>query len=320
MAIAGIDIGGTKTAAAVGDEQGTLLDAVRVPTDPGDGEDTLRRLTELIDPLIRRHAPDGLKAVGVSAPGPLDCHGQRMLTSPNMDWSGLHLGSLLRERFDAPVYMNNDANAAALAEWMFGACAGADPFIYLTMSTGIGGGIISSGRILQGVNDNAGEIGHITLELDGLPCSCGLKGCFEAYCGGRATADRLRAEIVDRHIDTLILEEAGGDPARISMREFSAAVRRRDPYALERWDEYMERMAQGVGSILMAFNPAAAVLGTIAMHEEDLVMDDLRARLKAYTWKPVYDGCRLEVTRLDRLGERGALAVALAGLSGTQHV
>ncbi|MBU1692454.1 MAG: ROK family protein [Verrucomicrobia bacterium] len=322
MKLLGIDLGGTKIAVCLGDETGTILSARRMPTLSPEGPPAcLRRTADLARALLNEAGLSArdLAAVGIAAPGPVSLREGLMLRPPNMaGWINVPLVKWAEEAFGCPAYMNNDANACALAEYLYGSCRGTPNLVYLTMSTGLGAGIILGGRLIQGATDLAGEVGHHVLDLNGPPCPCGQRGCLEIYCGGMNVANRLRERIVAENIRTAILDEAGGDPAAIDFRGFLAAVKKNDPFALEAWDEYLERLAQGVGNVIMFLNPQVILMGTIAIHAGDLLLGPLRERVKRYAWAPSVEACRILPSALEgRIGELSALAVAAAGLGRT---
>ncbi len=242
------------------------------------------------------------------------CSKRRMiLKTPNLKgWDHFKIGDFIEEKFNRPVFMQNDANGAGLAEYLFGACKGKD-LIYLTMSTGIGAGIVLNGKVLSGTNDLGGEVGHMTLDLNGPLCGCGKTGCWESYCGGKNLADQLRADIVANNIQTAILDEAGGDPEKISMQQIRAAIRAGDAYACEKWDVFIEKMAHAVGILLQTFNPEAIIMGTLAIHGGDTFIPQMIERIPKYAWKDALDVCRIEASELKNIGELSALAVALDG-------
>ena len=315
----GIDLGGTKTSVCLGDETGVIHSSRRMPTRTPDGpEVVLRRTADLARALLQDAGVSAgeLEAVGIAAPGPVSLERGLMLLPPNMaGWIDVPLVRWAEEAFGRPVFMNNDANACALAEYLYGSCRGTPNLVYLTLSTGLGAGIILDGRVIQGATDLAGEVGHHVLDIHGPPCPCGQRGCLEIYCGGMNVANRLRARIVSENIRTAILDEAGGNPGAIDFRAFLAAVKKNDPFALEAWDEYLERLAQGVGNVIMFLNPQVIMMGTIAIHAGDFLLAPLRERVKRYAWPPSVKACRILPSALEgRIGDLSALAVAAAGL------
>lgn len=315
MNLLGIDIGGTKIAVCIGDENGSVQVDQRFPTDANDPQTTLSRAAEVAEELIEKAGltVEQIDAIGISSPGPMCSKRRMILKTPNMKgWDHFQVGDFIEEKFNRPVFMQNDANGAGLAEYLFGAQKGKD-LIYLTMSTGIGAGIVVHGEILSGVNDLGGEVGHITLDLNGPLCGCGKTGCWESYCGGKNLADQIRADIVANNIQTAILDEADGDPEKINVQAIRAALRAGDAYAVEKWDVFIEKMAHAVGILLQSFNPEAILMGTLAIHGGDTFIPQMIERLPKYAWKGVMDVCTIEASELKNIGELSALAVALDG-------
>ncbi|MFH0908890.1 MAG: ROK family protein [bacterium] len=319
MNLLGIDIGGTKTSVCIGDEHGRLLASKRIPTETpaGPGHWLPRTVAQVHDVLREaKLSLSDIRAVGIASPGPMSVSRGMMLAPPNMQgWVDVPVKKMVGDALGLPTHINNDANACAQAEFIFGSCKGTPNLVYLTMSTGIGAGIIVNGEVLQGVSDMGGEVGHHVLDSHGPPCPCGQRGCFEIYCGGLNVANRLRERIAREEARTAILDEAGGDPAKIDFRCLVAAVWKRDALALEAWDEYIERLAQGFGTIMMMVNPEVMILGTIAIHAGDLIIDPVRQRLHHYAWKHCTEPCRIIPSGLDTtIGDLSALAVAVCGM------
>ena len=209
-AIAAIDIGGTKIALGLSDTGGGGPVFRRFPTRLGDGP---RRIMEAaLDELERMAAERGARVVaaGVGCGGPLD-RGRGLILSPaNLPgWDEFPIVELIRERLGVPVVLDNDANAAALAEHEYGAGRGARNMVYLTISTGIGGGLILGGRLIHGVGDAAGEVGHMIVEPGGHPCGCGSRGCLETICSGTNIARRAVERLAEGTRSSLLLEGRG---------------------------------------------------------------------------------------------------------------
>ncbi|MCU0858346.1 MAG: ROK family protein [Pontiellaceae bacterium] len=315
MNLLGIDIGGTKMALSIGNERGEIMADQRFPTDCGNPQATLSRAVEVANELIVKAGltVEQIDAIGISSPGPMCSRRRMILETPNLKgWANFKIGDFFEEKLKRPVFMQNDANGAGMAEYLFGGCKGLD-LVYVTMSTGIGGGIVANGKIVSGINDLGGEVGHITLDINGPLCGCGKTGCWEAYCGGKTMADHIRAEIVANKIPTAILDLVGGDPARISMKEICAAVRAGDAYACGKWDVFIEKMAQAVGILLQTLNPQAIVMGTIAIYDGDLFLPQMMERLPRYAWQSSIDVCRIEPSVLKNIGELSAIAIAIDG-------
>ncbi len=316
MNLLGIDIGGTKIAVCIGNEKGTVQAARRFPTDANDPKATLERAAQIANELVEEAGLtlEQIRAVGISSPG-LMCSKRRMiLKTPNLKgWDHFKIGDFFDEKLNRPVWMQNDANGAGLAEYLFGAQKGKD-LIYLTMSTGIGAGIVIHGEVLSGNNDLGGEVGHITLDPNGPLCGCGKTGCWESYCGGKNFADRIREDIANNNVQTAILDVVDGDLGKINIQAIRVALRAGDEYAVEKWDVFIEKMAHAVGILLQCFNPEAIIMGTLAIHGGDTFIPQMIERIPKYAWKEALDVCTIEASALKNIGELSALAVALDGV------
>lgn len=315
MNLVGVDIGGTKISVCLGNDQGKIYSSKRILTQPLNGsKNGLKAIADLIHELMREQGLNltQITAIGISSPGPISSKEGKMLKPPNLPgWENTELVRFFKDAFHKPVMMNNDANAAALAEYQFGASKGIKNLIYLTCSTGMGGGAIVNGELLQGVSDTAAEVGHFVLDINGPQCPCGQKGCFETYCGGAAIAKKMREEIQRDKIDTQVLKEAQGHLDKIDAGCLITAAQKKDPYALKVWDEFILRLAQGIGVVLMNFNPEVVILGTIAIHSGSLLLEPLKKQLPRFAWKENIHSCRIEISHLgDQISELSALALA----------
>lgn len=260
-------------------------------------------------------ARNDVRAIGVSAPSPADIP-NGILTAPtnNPNWRNVPIKQYLSEHLGIETYFDNDANAGVLAEWFFGAGRGAKDVIYLTMSTGIGGGIIANGKLVQGRSYHAGEIGHMVLTIDGPDCSCGLKGCYEAYCGGVAIARRVQREIANQP-DHPIIKFAGGKLENVDLVAIEKAVRAGNDYALALWDEICLRNAQAYGMLMNMLNPEKIILGTIAWAAGDLFMEPVLKHVRRFAWKETYEVCEIVTSELRReIGYYAGAAVAFNSL------
>jgi len=281
----GIDIGGTKVALALGDEQGALLAQRRHPTrTTGHPE---RDLAELADEARALCAEAGVslsavRGVGVCVPGPLDPESGDLLNPPNLPgWTRVPVRRLLADRLGLPVYVENDANAAALAEWRFGAGRGFQHVVYLTMSTGVGAGLVLAGRLYTGKHGAAGEVGHAPVAWDGEPCACGARGCLEAYVGGAAWTRRLaRITPVTSRVAAL-----AGAPEQARPEHVVAAAREGDAFALAELARYNDYLARGLTALVFVLAPEVVILGTIpSAAGEELCLAPVRAQVLARVW------------------------------------
>lgn len=261
--VLGIDIGGTKLAVGVVAPDGRRLAKERAPTSAREGpEAVIRRLVELCRKVV---ADAGLElgelaAAGVGCGGPLDPRAGIILEPPNLPgWVGIPLVEILRDALSLQVHLDNDANAAALGEYRFGAGRGARNMVYLTLSTGVGAGVILDGRLYQGENGNAAELGHTSVYYQGRPCPCGSRGCLEAYASGTNIAARAK-EAIASGAQSQMSALAGGIE-KVTSETVVEAVRRGDALAIQIWDETMQILGAGIANAINAFNPSKVVLG-----------------------------------------------------------
>jgi glucokinase len=316
--ILGIDLGGTKAAISCASLNGRELAHKRIPTRPEDGpERGLERILKTADRIIDQAGVTGSKlaAVGLSVPGPIDMEHGRFLSLPNLPgWQGYPIRRRLEDHFSVPVHMDNDANAAALAEWKFGAGRGCDHLIYLTMSTGIGGGLILGGRLYRGKNFNAGEVGHQVIVPDGPLCGCGLPGHLEALCSGSGMARRLRQEVNSEN--SAMWQMAGGDPEKLSAEILVQAVRRGDQLAVTFFEQTLDELSTGLANLIFILNPEMIILGTIVAKNPDLYLQPLDRLVRSKVWDIFTPGLRIVPAQLiDRIGLFAPLALVLDALN-----
>lgn len=313
----GIDLGGTKTvvALALGDR---IAASQRFPTRPsGRPERDIEAIVAACRRLLADAgvAPADVDCVGVSAPGPMDSAREYVVGPPNLaGWDRVPLRALLEDALGRPVAMENDANAMVLAEWRHGAGRGFRDVAAITMSTGVGVGLILGGRLHRGETGNAGEFGHSTLEFDGEPCSCGLRGCVEAYVGGAAWTRRLRALAPP---DSFASRLAGGRDA-LRPEHVVAAAREGDTFATDEMERFNHYLARAVTNLVFALAPQVVVLGTIPTAAgEALCLEPVRARVAERTWSELVAQLRICGSELgDRRAELAGVSVAREALSG----
>lgn len=256
--IVAIDIGATKTLltlrAAEDLEAGWRDDHEVVRTD------TMTDPVELVAWIggeaerLRARVNGRLVAAGVAAPGPLDVASGRVTRSSNLGWHDVPLASMLGECLQAPVALDDDANTAALGEWHFGAGQGADPLGYVTVSSGVGGGVVVRGEIVRGVSGNAGEVGHIVIDPGGPRCGCGRRGDVESYAGGAALARRARRVWPGART-------SDGRPAPRTAEEVFRSARSGDPEAVGLVSEATEALAIAFAAMAAVIEPEAIVIG-----------------------------------------------------------
>lgn len=310
----GIDIGGTKIGIGLGDESGRLLGSSYKDNRDTDPAEVLPWIVSEANRLASSAGitVKDIAAFGISAPFPADAARGIMLRPPNNPkWRNVAILDYLKANLGIDGCFENDANCGALAEWFFGAGRNCSDFIYLTMSTGIGGGIIAANKLVRGGKAlSAGELGHICIQLDGRECSCGMRGCYEAYCGGRALAARMAEELADKP-DSMIMKLAS-EPGKPDMRTLEAAVRANDPYAVALWNEMSLRNAQAIGAFINAFNPQKIVLGTLAWAVGDLYIQPILKELPRFCWEEPRKACEIVTSELKReISSYAGIAAAL---------
>lgn len=262
----GIDLGGTKISTALVDADGKILasDYRETRASAADGPEPV--IARMLDAARTVMAQAGVKpaqvaAVGVGAPGPLDIEAGVLLSPPNLPgWTRVPLKKHIQDGLQIITFLENDANAAGLGEHRFGAGRGVQHMVYVTVSTGIGGGLILDGKLYHGSSGAAGEIGHTTIKPDGPRCNCGNWGCLEALASGTAIAREGR-ERVARGVPTLIAELAGGVPERITAKLVAEAASQGDAEARRILAEAMEYLGLGIANLINLFDPELVVIG-----------------------------------------------------------
>ena len=311
----GIDIGGTKLGLALGDDTGAIRARQRRPAAlTGRAVDDVAAIAADAKGLLAR-APEPVAGVGVAVPGPMDPERGLVLDPPNLaGWEEVPIREQLADALGLPVWIENDANAAALAEWRFGAGRGAQHVVYLTMSTGIGAGLVLGGRLHRGQAFGAGEVGHIPLLDDGPTCGCGLRGCFEALCGGASWTRRLR-EVTPPESRAATL--AGG-PDAVRPEHVVEAARAGDAFARAELDRFNQHLARAIVTLGFILAPEVVVLGTIPTAAGDaLCLDPVRERVRARLWPLLARGLAIEPSALgEALPDYAGLCVALEGSAG----
>ena len=318
--VLGFDIGGTKIGVGLVSDDGKILGSRRIENVDTYPEDILPQLADAAKALAAENQLEvtDLAGFGISAPGPADV-ANGVLTAPpnNPHWRNVPLLQYLKDQLGIPGCFENDANCGALAEGFFGAGRGINDFIYLTMSTGIGAGIVTGGTLVRGTGLYGGEFGHAVIEIhNGRRCGCGMSGCYEAYCSGRNVAKHVQELVKDRP-DHPAMKLAGGQAEKIDMRIVEQAFRAGDPLMAEVWDEMSLRNAQAMGILINTFNPKRLILGTLAWAIGDIYMDPIRKYLPRFCWQEMLKDCELVPSELRR--EISSYAGAAAALYFLLH-
>jgi glucokinase len=271
----GVDIGGTKVAAGVVAEDGSILEVLRSPTPDTEAHAVAATVVELVEQLRARH--DGIRTVGIGAAGWIDRGRSRVYFAPNVVWRDEPIRDDLAARIELPIVVENDGNATAWAEHRFGAGRGSPDLICVTIGTGIGGGMVASGTLYRGGFGIAAEFGHMQLVPDGHRCGCGRRGCWEQYCSGKALVREAR-EIAstDPVRGRRMLDLAGGQVDDITGPIVTQAAQEGDPAAVESFATVGEWLGRGLANVAAALDPGLLVIGGGVSDAGDLLLGPAR--------------------------------------------
>lgn len=302
----GIDIGGTKIAGAVVDEDGTVLAEARVVSPATDPAAIEAAVAGLVAQLVAEHP---VTAVGVGAAGYIASDRSTVLFAPNIAWRNEPLGADLGRLVGLPVVVENDGNVAAWGEFRYGAGRDHDDQLMVTVGTGVGGGVIAGGRLLRGAHGVAGEIGHLRLVPDGRLCGCGNHGCLEQYGSGSALVrDTREAVLADPAAAGELLERAGGDVEVINGPLITAAAQAGDAFSIGRLAALGDALGQGIASLAAVLDPGVVVIGGGVSEAHDLLLDPIRT---AFERELTGRGFRPEAEiRLAAMGNRAGVVGA----------
>ncbi len=311
--IIAVDIGGTHLrAAAYQSEQFKPSAHQRVKTlanVPG----VFDRMVKAIEEVWPHHQQ--VDAIGVASPGPLDPHTGYLLATPNIrQFDNFPLAPKLSDHFGVPAFLDNDANLACLGEWKYGAAKGHHDVLYLTISTGIGGGVIANDRLLQGYHGLAAELGHTIVDPDGPPCSCGFNGHLESFSSGPAIVKHVLKEIEAGTSSSL-----KHDP-NLNARQIADAASRGDALAISAYQRAGEYLGIAVASFLHAFDPSIIIFGGGVSQVGPLLFDSFQTSLQKRVFHPRYlENLKIEMAALgDDAGLLGARVLAEVSLHASQ--
>ena len=313
--ILGVDLGGTKILTAVANSQGKMLSRDHSVTPAAKGPEKV--IQSILKSAGRALAQAGiatsqLSAIGIGAPGLSNPETGILFTSPHLPgWRDVPLRDIIERELGKKTFLINDANAAALGEFYFGAGQRACHFIYITISTGIGGGIIIDGEIYTGASGAAGEVGHMTIDDDGPLCNCGNKGCWETLASGTALAREARLRMKQGG-KTAILDYAGGDMDKVTAQVIHTAAKAGDNLAKELIARTGYYIGVGLANLINIFNPELIVIGGGLSNIGDMLLEPAFKVAGERAYKEAYQAVRFAPPELGRnSGVLGAAAFAL---------
>ena len=315
----GIDIGGTKSAVLSGDREGRILSKEKFPTETWNGpEPALRRIEE----IVREHIScaveneDSVGSIGISCGGPLDSSAGIIQSPPNLPgWDNIEIRKRLEDSSGVPVFLQNDANACALAECRFGAGKGYRNIVFLTFGTGLGAGIILNGRLYEGSSGMAGEVGHIRLAEDG-PVGYGKSGSFEGFCSGGGIAQLAREAALKRIKEGLPVDflPETGDVNEITTRMVGESADAGDKTAISVLQTSGMWLGKGLSIIIDILNPEVIVIGSVFARARRFLQPAAEKVIQAEALAPASRVCRILPAGLgEKIGDVAALSVAIDG-------
>lgn len=305
--VLGVDFGGTKTAYGLYDQSCRLIAADQMETRPREGaEAVFRRMGTGIRALVKATGMDmeEIAAAGLCSPGPVDIEQGRIVYIASVGWRDVPAAALLRRELGMPVAFENDANAAALGERFYGAGRGLPEdavFLYITVSTGVGCGVVAGGRALHGLHDSAGELGHLCLDPKGLLCSCGNRGCLEMYASGTAIARSFAGVLAE-----------GGTMQAVTCRMAAEAAKAGDQGTIDIFEQAGQKLGLGIAALVQLLDPHRIAIGGGVSAAWELFAPAMLREAKAHVYQIF--SANLPVVRAalgQQAGMTGAAALAL---------
>ena len=307
--VIGVDLGGTKISTAISTIEGNILANVVLPTKAEEGETAvLGRIVQSIDEVIVGSSTsiDEIEAIGIGSPGPLDAKKGIIITTPNLPFKDYNLVQPLKEKYNSPGYLDNDANAAAIGEYMFGAGKGKESIVYFTVSTGVGGGAVLDGKVYRGHTSNALEIGHTTVDPNGPRCNCGNLGCLEAMSSGTAIAKKGK-EAVSTNVETSLKKYD-----TVTSYEVFKEAEAGDEVAKDIIDNALTYLGIGVANAIATFDPEMIIIGGGVSKAGDIVFDTVKKVVNKRCFKSMAESCEIVPAGLGSdAGVVGAVALAI---------
>lgn len=305
--VVGVDLGGTKIYTALVDLDGNMVKEITVKTEAHRGDKAvLDKLISTIDTVLEGVDINEVKAIGVGSPGPLDVKKGLIVYTPNLPFKNFNIVQPIKEKYNIPTYLDNDANAATLGEFMFGAGKGSRNMVYVTVSTGIGGGAIINGSLFRGSTANALEIGHTTVMKGGPRCGCGNTGCAEAVASGTAIMKRGR-EAVESKVETSLK-----DYDEVTAKEVFTEAEKGDKVSQDILNDALSYLGIAIANIANSFDPDKIVMGGGVSQAGDIVFEKIDYEMERRCLKIIYDNCKIEKAVLGgKAGVLGAAALAI---------
>lgn len=311
----GIDIGGTKCAVVIGNSEGKIIDKIRFDTWTSERgpDDILDEIDHCIAELISRHGHGNMRGIGISCGGPLNSRTGRILGPPNLPgWDDVPIVDRFSSKWNLPTYLQNDANACAMAEWKYGAGRGTQNMVFLTFGTGMGAGLMLDGRLYSGTNDLAGEVGHIRLATEG-PEGFGKAGSFEGFCSGGGIARFAVSEVRkarDSGRMSLLVGPTASRDHEITAKDVFGACEAGDDLASEIVAAVGQKLGEGLAILIDILNPERIVIGSIFARSGHLLIPTMEEALGLEAIPSARQVCRIVPAELgESIGDIAAISV-----------
>lgn len=303
----GVDLGGTKIYTALADEKGEIINEIVIPTEASKGsEQIVDKIKDSINIVKRNIDADNLMAIGIGSPGPLDIKKGLIVDTPNLPFKNYNIVKALEDEFKLPVFLDNDANAATLAEYMFGAGKGTENMVFITASTGVGAGAILNKSIYRGSTYNALELGHTTIQANGRRCGCGNVGCVESVSSGTAIM-KVAKEAVASNVETSLKKYDD-----VTAKEVFLEAENGDKVSKAILKEALGYLGIAVANAANIFDPDMIVVGGGVANNGKSVFEMIKEEMETRCLKPVLDHCVVKKAKLGgQAGVLGAIALAI---------
>ncbi len=306
----GIDLGGTNIVAAVVDEKYNIIEKAKTPTAmPRKPEEIFDDIAKVSKEAVEKAGlkMSDISSIGLGTPGTVN--GGVIEYANNLGFDHISAEKMLKERLgDFPIYIENDANCAALGEAFAGCGNGSKNFIAVTLGTGVGSGIIVDGKIVSGINHAGGECGHMVIVVDGAPCTCGRLGCWEAYASATALINQTKAAI-EKHPDSIMAELAKEEGAVTGRTAFDG-MRRKDAVAVKVVENYIKYIAAGVTNLVNAFQPEILCIGGGICNEGETLLRPLRRYVEKERYS-VYSSIQTQIVKAELGNDAGIIGAAI---------
>jgi len=294
----GIDLGGTNLKGIIMTQDGAGRHLTRIPTEAQlGGAHVLDNMLKLIGELIRKEgSKENILGVGIGSPGFIDKDGLVFGGAENLPgWRGTRMFDPILSRYGLKATAGNDATVAALAEFKYGAGRGVNNIVCFALGTGIGGGIVTGGKLYKGTYGMAGELGHIVVQTDGLPCNCGQRGCVEQYASATGIANMARAvcKEMGKKETTSFTVAVNESPMKVTSKMVYDFVKKNDPVAIQVHQRVCDMLARAIGITLNTLSPDRVILGGGVMMAGQIIIDTVAQYTPRYCWPSIWERCEI---------------------------